>query len=168
GATFECALGMPYSFTACTSPKAYPSLSDGRYAFAVRARTATSLDDSPAEAAFTVDTTAPTVTLMGPAEGSTAGRNATFTYTAEAGASFDCALDSTSLLGCFASGKTFELLSGGDHIFRIRATDAVGNVGAILTRNFKVDAVAPTVTITHFTNDQSMVSGTVAFTAGET
>jgi hypothetical protein len=59
-ATFACALdGAPA--TPCTSPVTYPGLGDGSHTFAVAASTGGGTDPSPATAAWTVDTTAPSV-----------------------------------------------------------------------------------------------------------
>ncbi len=169
GATFECAMGKPYAFAACTSPKVYTNLADRRHEFAVRARTAAgALDATPAEHAFTVDTMGPPVTLVGPAEGSTSGRAVTFTFTAEAGASFSCAIDSTTLLNCAGGMKSYTLLAGGAHVFRIRATDAAGNGGATITRSWTVDAVGPIVSFDELPGDESGKNGTITFDANET
>ena len=68
--TFQCSLdGAPWA--TCTSPQQYSSLADGTHTFQVRAvNSAGEVDPTPAEASWTVDTTAPAVTLTDPANGS--------------------------------------------------------------------------------------------------
>jgi hypothetical protein len=63
GLTFECQLDGS-GFAACASPKAYSSLTVGSHTFQVRAwDQAGNVDQSPASFSWTVDTTAPTVTI---------------------------------------------------------------------------------------------------------
>ena len=53
--------------------------------------------------------------------------HATFTYTSEAGATFQCALDGAAFAACPAS---YTGLAQGAHTFQVRAVDAAGNVDA--------------------------------------
>ncbi|MEJ7654033.1 MAG: hypothetical protein WKH64_12235, partial [Chloroflexia bacterium] len=66
GSTFKCSRdGAP--FTTCTSPAGYAGLAGGGHTFKVFAvDAATNQDLSPAERAWTVDTTPPTVALTAP------------------------------------------------------------------------------------------------------
>ncbi|HET7830257.1 MAG TPA: Ig-like domain-containing protein [Candidatus Limnocylindrales bacterium] len=70
GATFECALdGQQYA--ACQSPAQYSGLAEDVHTFQVRATDASNVvDPTPALRSWTIDTTAPTVTLESPADGS--------------------------------------------------------------------------------------------------
>jgi len=167
GATFECALEAPPVFAPCTSPATFPGLADGPHVFAVRATAHGVTDETPATFAWTVDTTGPTVTLDGPSGGQTTGRTAAFGFTSEAGATFTCALDGADLAPCPGGTKTYTLLAGGAHEFAVRATDALGNAGTIVTADFVVDATGPTVTIVHFASDESGRDGAVGYSADE-
>jgi Domain of unknown function DUF11/FG-GAP-like repeat len=74
------------------------------------------------------DTTPPVVSVAGPDSG-TQSENATFTFSADEPATFRCALDAAALAAC-ASGISYSGLQPGEHVFRVEATDAAGNVGS--------------------------------------
>jgi hypothetical protein len=157
GATFECKLDGPGIFitgtySACTSPKSYPGLADGDYTFSVRATdTAGNTDASSATQAFTVDATAPDTTInSGP--GNITDGIADFTFSSEAGATFECKLDGPgAATGTFASctsPQSYPSLAEGDYTFSVRATDTAGNTDATPdTKTFTVDTTAPDTTI---------------------
>jgi hypothetical protein len=64
GATFQCALDGA-AFAACTSPRAYASLTEGPHSFAVRVRDAVgNFDPSPATRSWIVDLTPPNTTIV--------------------------------------------------------------------------------------------------------
>ena len=72
----------------------------------------------------------------------------TFGFTAdEAGSAFECAIDGGAFTGC-TSPHTFGAVADGAHTFAMRATDAVGNVGAAVTRTVTIDTDPPEMTIT--------------------
>lgn len=71
GSTFQCSRDGS-AFAACTSPKSYSSLSQGSHTFEVRAIDAQgSIDPTPASRTWTVDTIAPTVNNVSPANTAT-------------------------------------------------------------------------------------------------
>ena len=74
------------------------------------------------------DTTPPETTIGSGPTASTSETNATFTFSSsETGSTFECALDAGAFLTC-VSPATYGTLGLGDHQFRVRATDASGNV----------------------------------------
>jgi hypothetical protein len=83
---------------------------------------------------FTVDTTAPVVTITGGPTGTVNVPDATFTFTSEAGAAFECRVDGLAFGPC-SSPKSYTVAAG-DHTFAVRATDAAGNVSAVATRSW--------------------------------
>ena len=117
---------------------------------------------------LTIDRTAPTApTITSGPTGTTAGGD-TFTFTGEAGASFECRLDAGGWAAC-TSPKTYTTLSDGSHTFDVRAVDPAGNTGATTSRTWTVDTSPPTIGTTfpttggHYSNttyDVGCVAGT--------
>jgi hypothetical protein len=69
--SFECSLDS-VPFASCTSPKEYTGLADSSHTFEVRAKDAAgNTDPTPSSRTFTVDTTAPTVGSVSPANAAT-------------------------------------------------------------------------------------------------
>ena len=147
--SFDCKLDGPGTalgtYSSCTSPKAYSGLAQGSYTVSVRARDAAgNVDASPATRSFTVDTTAPETTIDSGPTGNITATSASFTFSSEAGATFQCKLDgpgtTTGAYGACSSPKTYSSLALGSYTFSVRATDGVGNVDASpATRAFTVN-----------------------------
>jgi glycosyltransferase involved in cell wall biosynthesis len=75
------------------------------------------------------DTTPPETTIDSGPQGSVASTSATFSFSSEAGATFECSLDGSPWSGC-SSPKTYNGLADGQHTFGVRAIDQAGNVDA--------------------------------------
>jgi hypothetical protein len=144
GSTFECRLGAA-AFTACASPHELTNLGDGAHTFQVRATDpAGNTDPTPAQAAFTVDTVAPqtTITQAPAAVIATTATSVSFTGN-ETGSTFQCRLDNEPFAPC-ASPLALTGLTGGAHVFQVRATDPAGNTDASPAQAaFTVDLPAP-------------------------
>ena len=159
GASFQCALDGA-AFAACTSPKAYNGLADGAHTFQVRQIDTAGNTGPAASRSWTVDATAPaapTITV-GPT-GQTNQASASFTFTGEAAATYECSLDGAAFTSC-ASPKPYSGLAEGAHTFQVRQTDTAGNTGAAASRSWIVDTTAPaapTITVgpTGLTNQTS-------------
>jgi hypothetical protein len=94
----------------------------------VRATDATgNTDATPALRTWTVDTTAPHTTIHSGPSGTTNEDTVTFTFSSEAGATFECSLDGAPFSAC-TSPKTYTNLPDGHHTFDVTATDRAGNV----------------------------------------
>ena len=137
----ECSLdGAPFS--SCTSPATLDALTEGPHTFAVRGRDAAgNVDLTPAQRAWTIDTTAPeTQITSGPADGAvTQERSAAYGFSSEAGASFECSVDGGAYAPC-GSPASLTGLGDGNHSFAVRATDPAGNVDpSPATRVLRVD-----------------------------
>jgi RHS repeat-associated protein len=101
------------------------------------------------EGFYEADTSSPeSVNFTGPF-GTINYTNPTFTFeSTEARSTFECSMDS-AIVAC-SSPKSYEKLADGTHSFRVRATDASGNVGGWykITEQFQIDTTAPQTTIT--------------------
>ncbi len=93
-----------------------------------------------------VDTVGPAVTIPTGPTGPTRDTTPTFTFASEAGATFQCQVDSGAYAAC-TSPRTTAPLGDGAHTFRVRGRDAIGNVGPAVVRTFTVDTTAPTTAI---------------------
>lgn len=140
GATYACSIDGG-AYAACTSPQNLPSLAQGPHTFAVRATDlAGHVDPTPATRAWTVDTVAPDVMFTaGPANGSTVGPRIDLAFTASEG-TVACSLDSAAFAAC-TSPVAFNQAAGA-HMFRVRSTDAAGNV-TTATRSWTIACAAP-------------------------
>ena len=150
GSSFECRLDAD-PFSPCPTPKAYTNLPDGPHSFEVRATDASAnTDPTPASRSFTVDTEPPALVIDSGPSGLTGQQSPTFGFTAEAGASLQCSIDTgTPDFGpCSdpASHTPAGPLADGSYTFRVRATDAAGNQ-TTKTRSFTVNADPPQTTI---------------------
>jgi hypothetical protein len=95
--------------------------------------------------AFTAETVPPSASITGgPANaGLTKDPTPTFSFAStEAGSTFACRFDSGSFAPCVPPYTSFQL-SQGSHAFSVKAIDAAGNEGAIVSRTFTVDSRAP-------------------------
>jgi len=84
------------------------------------------------------DTTKPKVTIKKAPKAKSTATTAKFVFSAnEAGSKFKCKLDKKAFANC-GSPKTYKKLKPGKHVFKVKATDAAGNVSAVVTRSFSV------------------------------
>jgi len=147
GNTFECRVDGA-AWEACATPLALTDLSEGAHSLSVRAvkggvAPVGLKDPTPQTRAWTVDTTAPVLTVGDkPAESSTETK-AKFTFSADdATAVFQCALDAGDFDTC--SSPLERTVVPGSHALKIRAVDAAGNASATETVTWAVtEEVAP-------------------------
>ncbi len=190
-ARFQCSLdGGPW--TACSSPQAYPGLSQGPHMFAVRAvNSAGTPDPTPATASWTVDTIAPAVALSSPADGAVTNQ-AEPTFSGTAGSAPGDLATVTVLVypGSSATGAPVQTLSaaasGGawsapassalaDGLYTVVAeqSDQAGNTGVSSPASFTINTKGPAVVLTNpangsYTgNDQPTFSGSAGTAAGD-
>ncbi len=168
--TFTASEGSPQckldggAFAACTSPKAYTGLADGSHTFTVQS--ADSLGNlGSATYTWTVDTTAPVVTIVASPTNPSNSASASFTFTVSEG-SPQCKLDAGAFAAC-TSPKTYAGLADGSHTFTVQSADALGNLGSA-SYTWTIDTTAPTVTIlTTPTNPVASANATFTFTVSE-
>ena len=146
-ATSVCKVDDGYWRT-CTSPQTLTDLSDGPHRFSVKATDSLLNISGTATAEWTVDATAPAAPALSGVPGDpTASTSATINFTGEDGASFICSLDGGEYAGCsppVSDGHSQVTLTGlafGDHTFRVKQTDAAGNVSELVSAEWTV--VAP-------------------------
>jgi 6-phosphogluconolactonase (cycloisomerase 2 family) len=187
GSTFECSIdtGTP-SFGACSGPGAShtpSSLPDGDYIFRVRATDPqANTDQTPATESFTVDTAPPDTIIDSAPHGTSSNANPSFDFHAtDAGASFECSIDTgvptfAPCSGPGASHAPSSPLADGDYIFRVRATDSLGNTDqSPATESFTVDTTpldtscpSVSVSVSNYTPSPSAAAATAAGELGPT
>jgi hypothetical protein len=152
GATYMCALSAGIStFAPCTSPITYPPQADGTYTFTVQGADAAGHSLGSDSARLVIDTVAPTAPVLSrnPSNPNTSA-TATFAFTAESGAAFNCSLVQSTARPTYAacsSPVTFGALTDGSYAFQVTATDAAENVSTPTVYQFQVAAqAAPSTT----------------------
>lgn len=135
GATFECRIDGGAWQPCASGIDLTASLDDGHHTFDVRAMDAAGNRSEPATRTFILDRAVESPALLAEPAATTAAQAATFEFTGEPGASFDCSLDDADLAPC-TSPVTYDV-GLGDHSFRVRQTDAAGNVSAVRTVTWK-------------------------------
>ena len=145
GSTFACRL-EDGGFAACASPKSYPSLPDGGHKFTVRTTDGAGNTSQDVVYVWTIDTVAPATTIGQKPSLLSNVSSPVFTFSAEAGSSFSCKLDTGAFAAC-TSPKPLSSLADGAHTFAVKATDAAGNTGADATFVWTIDTAAPTAAI---------------------
>lgn len=155
GVTFECATDGG-AWSACTSPFTTTAATDGIHTIGVRALDAAGArDPAPLSMSWTVDATAPSVTLTGVPAGTPAapGHAAPeFRFTgSDAIASpdlltFECAADGAPAAPC-SSPAVIPITGTGTHTVRIVARDPAGNVSAPAFHSWFADGTLPETSI---------------------
>jgi hypothetical protein len=149
--SYRCSLDGAAAST-CTSPKALSSLADGYHTFTVWAVDRAGNQSTGKTVQWAVDTQVdPPFITSGPASVSTG--NVSFTFdNVDPNVTYTCSMDS-STAGSFTpctSPKSYTGLSsngpGISHTFRVKATDAVGNVSTATAFTWTVKN-APTISL---------------------
>jgi hypothetical protein len=172
---FECSID-DIEFVTCTSPFTFPKLlSDGSHTFRVRAEDNSGHEDaSPALYSWTVDSVAPTTTIISATDGNrnsvssgggTPSTSMIFTFSGtDTGVGldhFECSIDGATFEAC-TSPAQFDNLGSGVHTLEIRGVDSAGNQGVSPTSfSWNVDATPPDTTIDSATdgNNNSIDNG---------
>lgn len=127
---------------------------------------------------ITVDRTAPTLTVVSPADGAAIGALPVVVQGTVADPALPIVVTVDGSTSAIVSGQswqaTVDSLAQGPHTFTVVATDAAGNQTSPVTRQVVVDLLAPALTITSpangaVTNAASInVAGTIVATSGAT
>jgi hypothetical protein len=90
------------------------------------------------------DTTPPDTQITSGPSGTTSSTSASFAFSSEQGASFECKLDTATWAACTAP-RSYSSLAEATHTFSVRAKDGAGNVDATpATRAWTIDVPAET------------------------
>jgi chitodextrinase len=89
--------------------------------------------------------TLPEISITGQPADPTNDPNPTFTFTVDAGATVQCALDASPYAAC-TSPQSYAGLTDGAYTFKVQATDAAGNVN-VASYAFTVDTAPPALSI---------------------
>jgi hypothetical protein len=168
---FECRLDNG-AFEACTSPRAYNNLTDGAHTFSLRATDLAGNMSSPITHAWTVDTVAPTVSLMTATTNPTNQTTASFQFTpADVGSGVlrtECSINGGAFATC-TSPAAYNNLVAGNRTFSVRAVDAALNVSAPANFAWVIDTVAPQITVTaNVTSPTMSTSATFTLVSSDT
>src|SRR5207253_6618253 len=120
----------------------YTGVADGSHTFQVKATDTAGNTGIAASFTWTVDTVAPTASITASPTNPRNTASPSFSFSSEAGASFECALDGAAFASC-SSPKSYTGVADGSHTFQVKATDAAGNTGAAASYTWTVDTVAP-------------------------
>jgi len=138
--TFTCSLNGATAVP-CTNPWSFSGLADGSHTLVVTATDSAGLTGN-ASHSWAIDTTMPTVTFTTTPANPSGQSSGNFTFTSEAGATFQCQLDGGSWYAC-SSPYTFGPLTDGSHSLSVRANDTTGNVSSLATYSWAIDTSAP-------------------------
>ena len=173
GSTFECSLDSG-GFSSCNSPATFNGLGDGAHTFDVRATDAASnTDPTPDSAAWTIDASAPNVSLADP--GSPLRGTVTLNPSADDGSGSGIASlivqRSPAGAGTWTTiGTSWNTtgLSDGPYDLRARATDNAGNTANSPLRAVVLDNTAPALVSSSPADGELVASaGSLSVTANE-
>ena len=159
---FECSLDGG-SFTTCTSPEQFKSLSDRSHNLEVLSEDkAGNRGSSPASFNWTVDTVPPTTSIKSATDGNksavtnagtTKSTSMTFAFSGNDTGGigidhFECGTDNSDFVTCTSPFTLPNSMKDGTHTFRVLSEDKAGNRGSSpASFNWTVDTVPPTTTI---------------------
>jgi large repetitive protein len=144
-ATIYCAIDAAPA-AACASPLDLSALAEGAHTVSVYARDPAGNQSSTVQDHFTIDNTAPVVTLTTPPPSTVAGSSATASFsTNDATAQAWCSLDGAAAQTCTAS-VTYSGLSAGGHSISVYAIDPAGNRSPTVSSSFTIVTAAPVFT----------------------
>lgn len=145
-ATYECQVDSG-GWNPCSSPATY-ALANGPHTFDVRA--INNAGTGPVTSySWTINTSAPEVTITSGPPLVTQSTSANFTFTSDTSpVTYECKLDGATSWTTCSNPKNYTGLGLGDHSLQVRAKDAAGNVSEPADYNWQVIAATPSVDIT--------------------
>ncbi len=154
-ASFECKLDAGV-WTACSSPQSYSGLKDGAHLFEVRALNALSEFGPAVSWSWSVDATAPVLTVNRflPAANLTSDTTASASLSSTEAGVFYCKLDAQAAAPCAAEWAVGGLADG-QHRAEFYAEDTLGNRSAVVAKDWIVDTLVPAITWSSFAPSES-------------
>jgi hypothetical protein len=145
---FECRLDGTATWATCISPIDYPGLVDGPHKFAVRSYDRAGNVSTVASYNWTIDTSAPTVTITQMPPSFSNSKGATFAFTGKDDGvvltQFKCKMDGGAYIAC-PSPYSYSNLGDGPHVFSVVVMDLAGNESAPANYTWIIDTVPPVV-----------------------
>jgi hypothetical protein len=146
--TFRCAFD-DHPFGVCEEALAHRPATDlghGTHIFRVQATDTSGNQSPPAVREFAVDLRGPAVAVSGPSD-PVNRRDAMLTATPdEPGTTLECSFDEGAFGPCQPITRLSDLRDG-RHWFRVRATDALGNLGPLATHAWTIDTRPPDTSV---------------------
>jgi Ca2+-binding RTX toxin-like protein len=126
--------------TPCSTPRNFSDLAEGEHVLVIDAVDIPG-NRGAATRTWTVDTVAPTVTITSGPDGTVGSPDATFEFTADEPATFECRIDGGAWEECNSGQEQYADLPEGMHTFEVRATDLAGHPSTIATRGWLIELV---------------------------
>jgi hypothetical protein len=144
---FECALDGA-TFASCQSPVVLSAMTEGDHRFEVRAIDAAGNQGPAASYAWSVDLTAPSVTVgvTAPSPGVTNAKNISVEFAASEPATLYCSMDGAPSVVC-TSPLSMPDVTEGDHRVELTAVDLAGNIGPSQVLQWQMDFSAPNISL---------------------
>lgn len=127
----------------CVSPAPVTGLVAGAHTFKIQATDLAGNKSDIYSYAWTVDLTAPTVTISAAPQPVTGSAAASFSFSGTGIVKYECDLDGSGFSTC-TSPKTYSALAEGKHAFKVRGTSTAGNVSSPAAFSWIIDVTPPT------------------------
>lgn len=123
------------------------TLADGSHTFAVQATDAAGNTGQPDSYTWTIDATGPAAAINDKPTNPSNDNTPSFTFSSpEVGAALQYQIDGGGFIDSSGS-VTLDMLADGTHTFDVRAIDALGNTGTVVSYVWTIDTVGPDVTL---------------------
>jgi hypothetical protein len=173
GVTFTCKLDSGANFPCNSGTYTTPTLTNGAHSFTVWATDAAGNQSSPTTLSWTTDLGQFTLQITGGPTALSASPSGQFQFIASVyGATYHCSLDGGPEQICGSPSQDIKFdysgLANGDHSFSVYATKDGSAPTATLSRNWRIDASAPTLNVTNPANSGTTgANTTLALTAND-
>ena len=156
-ASYQCKMDSG-SYVACSSPQVYSSLTQASHTFYMTSTDTAGNTSAPSSYTWTIDTTAPTVSVTTPSANGAFAQTSGLSSYALAGACSENGLPvsitgsvsttATCSAGAWSTNINISALADGTLSITAAMSDAAGNTSANATRTFIKDTVLPVINIT--------------------